>query len=206
MDSDSVNLGSNPGSPATSFLTYQGFSTADKAAKAEQATYACRTKTGTVKVSSLSDENPPLIYFASAIDRVRFPIKIGRTTYRGLLNRLQSLQTGQPYKLEFMFVGRGEPSTEKYLHREFAAIRLKGEWFKRTRELEQFIAELVSAYPDWRSEVSLPASLAPYEEPWRAVARENQAWAVADNLSRAWNYPPTRDGKPAPGLEPLPSK
>lgn len=134
-------------------------------------------------------DNQPLIYFASAIERVRFPIKIGRSTYRGLCARLRSLQTGQPYELNFMFVGGGAPTVEKGLHREFASIRLRGEWFKRTKDLEQFITQLAMSHPDWRSEAGLPSLPLPYEEPWRAVARQNQEWAIAENAERAKLYP-----------------
>lgn len=109
---------------------------------------------------------------------------------RGLRNRLQSLQTGQPYELDSMFVGGGAPTVEKELHREFAAIRLKGEWFKRTRDLERFIADLVAGYPDWRADAGLPLHPPPFEENWRIIARQNQEWAIANNLERAKLYPP----------------
>lgn len=92
----------------------------------------------------------PLIYFVSAEAKTRFPIKIGRTTTKAAHKRIASLQTGMPYKLEYIMVCQAAPELEGAVHRAFADIRLKGEWFKRTRDLTDFIAGLEEHDPDWR--------------------------------------------------------
>lgn len=93
----------------------------------------------------------PLVYFISARDRPRFPIKIGRSTSQSILRRMDSLQTSVPYDLEFMFVAHADGSTETRIHRAFAELRLHGEWFRRARLLTDFIEDLQSDDPNWRS-------------------------------------------------------
>lgn len=97
----------------------------------------------------------PLIYFISADARVRFPVKIGRSTSKAIRGRLSSLQTGMPYKLDYMVVCEAPPEVEQQVHRAFAHLRLEGEWFKRSRDLTGFIEQLVEADPDWR-ELTMP--------------------------------------------------
>lgn len=97
----------------------------------------------------------PLVYFVSAPDKVRFPIKIGRSTTNAIHGRLGTLQTGMPYKLHFMLVVEADPAFETQVHRALADIRLEGEWFKRTTKLLDFISALEAEEPDWR-ELLLP--------------------------------------------------
>lgn len=57
-------------------------------------------------------------------------IKIGVTN--DIESRVKSIQTGNPDKVEILFVEeRLNPTkAERYLHRCFAKNRLEGEWFK----------------------------------------------------------------------------
>lgn len=107
----------------------------------------------------------PLIYFISADARVRFPVKIGRSTTKAIRGRLSSLQTGMPYKLDYMVVCEAPPEVEQQVHREFAHLRLEGEWFKRSRDLTEFIGQLVDADPDWRGLTTPRMVFAPGHEP-----------------------------------------
>ena len=74
------------------------------------------------------------VYFVTA-QEADFPIKIGFSQRaQNLAARLEGIQNGCPYKLSVAAI----PCTyqdESALHRKFAAIRMCGEWFKRTPEL-----------------------------------------------------------------------
>lgn len=79
-----------------------------------------------------------LIYFVRAGDRGL--IKIGRTDR--LERRLSQLQNGNHLELRLLGYAHGDTAEEKSLHRRFAAGRIRGEWFRPTRELLRFIAKL----------------------------------------------------------------
>lgn len=83
---------------------------------------------------------PPCVYF------IRFgksgPIKIGQTNHdpRG---RLRSIQVHCPERLHILgiIVNPPEEWSEGALHRMFAPLRIAGEWFDSSVELEEFIAQ-----------------------------------------------------------------
>lgn len=56
--------------------------------------------------------------------------------------RLAYIQIGCPSDLELAGVEPGEEAREKALHQQFAAYRVRGEWFSETAELAQYIATL----------------------------------------------------------------
>lgn len=74
-----------------------------------------------------------LIYFAGYGDYV----KIGFTT--DLAQRLSELQTGAPEKLKIILAIPGTLRDEAAAHRRFARSRLKGEWFRRSGAIEEWI-------------------------------------------------------------------
>jgi hypothetical protein len=78
-----------------------------------------------------------VVYFlaAGAADIV----KIGFTT--NLDGRIRSLKTGSPTDVEVLLAITGTMTTERELHKRFAADRLRGEWFRRSAPIEAFIAE-----------------------------------------------------------------
>lgn len=61
-------------------------------------------------------------------------------------NRLKELQTGYPDTLIILLMMPGSESTESTLHREFAASRLKGEWFRPDEYLLERIKEFKERY------------------------------------------------------------
>lgn len=64
------------------------------------------------------------------------PIKIGYVdSFTGLRERLRGLQTACPYELTLLATKAGSKADERDLHIRFAKKRLRGEWFKRHREL-----------------------------------------------------------------------
>ena len=84
-----------------------------------------------------STEKPSLrVYFIQAGENG--PIKIGRST--NPMKRLLSLQTGasEPLRLLATIPTVG-PQLEAELHREFAHLRLYGEWFSPETDLMDFI-------------------------------------------------------------------
>lgn len=81
----------------------------------------------------------PTVYF------IRFgesgPIKIGKT-YKTPAHRLSMLQSGSPVPLHLMasIPAPAHGFTEEDLHRKFAHLWIRGEWFEPTGELTDFIA------------------------------------------------------------------
>jgi len=83
------------------------------------------------------------VYFISA-KAVGFPIKIGISKDRHL--RFMSLQTALPYDIDLLaLMPTTDPIMERRLHRQFKHLRLRGEWFERTPELEQYIEMICEA-------------------------------------------------------------
>lgn len=60
--------------------------------------------------------------------------KIGRSN--SILNRIDSMRTGNPYEIELLFFARTDKDleVEKMLHNKFEAKRVRGEWFKLSNE------------------------------------------------------------------------
>lgn len=64
-------------------------------------------------------------------------IKIG--TSIDVSGRVDSLQTANPKELKVKAILNGSFQTEKGLHELFSHIRVRGEWFKWTDEMQYFI-------------------------------------------------------------------
>ncbi len=80
-----------------------------------------------------------VVYFIQCDNSDAF-IKIGRTESRQC--RMQTLQTGCPYKLILLATVPGSNTLEHQLHVRFASSHLHGEWFSPTPELLAYIASL----------------------------------------------------------------
>lgn len=87
-------------------------------------------------------EGPDFVYFIQAIDGG--PIKIGKAALPR--TRLRTLQTAHHQELRLIGYVRGGGAVEQIILREFAAIRIRGEWFKPTRRLLRFINDLLDKY------------------------------------------------------------
>lgn len=79
-------------------------------------------------------------YFVQAVDGG--PIKIGKSSGVGLATRLRGLQCGNPRELRFTRILRGD--VENFLHSEFAADRIRGEWFRPS----EWLCEIAHAIPE----------------------------------------------------------
>lgn len=78
----------------------------------------------------------PVVYFIQSGDAG--PIKIGFTSGCPL-DRMANLQTGCPDELRLVAHARGTADDERELHKRFAHLRLRGEWFQAKPELVEFI-------------------------------------------------------------------
>jgi hypothetical protein len=79
-----------------------------------------------------------VIYFIQA--GKRGSIKIGHTNQPVAL-RMADLQTACPAQLHLLLVVYGSEQTEKQLHRKFARLHRRGEWFYPGRRLLRYLAD-----------------------------------------------------------------
>lgn len=91
---------------------------------------------------------PGVVYFATC-DVPLYPIKIGFAV--NLRERIQDLQVAMPWRLKVLGIKRGDPDTERALHRQFASLRLLGEWFARGPDLLDHIKTLDRSTRIWPS-------------------------------------------------------
>lgn len=77
-----------------------------------------------------------MIYFIQAGNGG--PIKIGYT-YSALGQRISAIQTSCPFKIKLIGICTGDKFKENYLHRIFGHHNIRGEWFRPTREILDFI-------------------------------------------------------------------
>jgi hypothetical protein len=78
-------------------------------------------------------ENEGFVYFVECDDF----IKIGYT--ESVEDRVRALATATPYPLTVLATINGSQNTESCLHSRFADARHKGEWFRKTPELLDYI-------------------------------------------------------------------
>lgn len=77
-----------------------------------------------------------MIYFIQSCCPNGF-IKIGRA--RDIPQRLGKLQNGTPYELKVLRVLAGGITEERFLHRDFADARERGEWYRPTEKVLRYI-------------------------------------------------------------------
>jgi len=87
-------------------------------------------------VEDFPEKENPTVYIVSGVSAEFF--KIGFTN--SIRDRLRSLQTATPELLHLHLAIPGSPDKERELHRQFAAHRAQGEWFRRCEPILQFIA------------------------------------------------------------------
>lgn len=85
----------------------------------------------------LSRSKVGLVYFAAAGDEV---VKIGVAS--DPLVRLRELQSGNHLEIQLLATVKGGRVAERAYHERFARDHIRGEWFKRTPEIEAEIARL----------------------------------------------------------------
>lgn len=73
-------------------------------------------------------------------------IKIGFTR-RGAAERIRTLQTTAPQRLELVRAFPGTVEDERALHARFAAYREQGEWFRREGEVAEWLTSPLPVHP-----------------------------------------------------------
>jgi hypothetical protein len=86
----------------------------------------------------------PVIYFIS-YENDPTKVKIGYTTNLG--SRLRSYRTGSPHEIQVQHVRSGSREAEQALHRKFANDHIKGEWFKRSVAILEYMSEAAPDVP-----------------------------------------------------------
>jgi len=79
-----------------------------------------------------------MIYFIQA--GKNGPIKIGQTN-NGIEERIAQLQTGCPYELRLLWCYNGDGYTEQVVHDLFKHERIRGEWFRPSPSILEFIRD-----------------------------------------------------------------
>lgn len=74
------------------------------------------------------------------------PIKIGCA--RDVRARLSQLQTSSPYDLWLIGYVPGGEKLERELHKKYAHLHLRGEWFRATEDLERDLYFMVYDYEE----------------------------------------------------------
>lgn len=81
------------------------------------------------------------VYFITA-EKENFPIKIGISESHKL--RFGAMQVSLPYLIKVLAIlPTKDPMFERRLHQRFQHLRLRGEWFEQTPEINSYIAELL---------------------------------------------------------------
>ena len=80
-----------------------------------------------------------MIYFITQGDEY---VKIGYCS-KNPTNRLSCLQVGNPAALELRAVMGGHLGTEAMLHERFKRYHIRGEWFRLSDEIRQYVQQLV---------------------------------------------------------------
>jgi len=84
------------------------------------------------------ETHPPVVYFVGVVERF---VKIGYS--RAFSKRLECLQTACPFELQVLaFISGATQKHERKLHRKFAHLLMRGEWFSWGDDLASFISEI----------------------------------------------------------------
>lgn len=74
------------------------------------------------------------VYFVQCMAEDR-PVEIGTAMRDGVGYRMADLQVGNPFELRLLGTMPGGYAKEAELHRRFAHLRIRGEWFRSEPEL-----------------------------------------------------------------------
>jgi hypothetical protein len=96
--------------------------------------YATERRVSRREARRLQRESQGLVYIAGAGPNT---VKIGFTT--NMRVRLKGLATGSPAEIEVLAVFPGTTADERELHQRFAKDHLRGEWFRLSAEIAEFI-------------------------------------------------------------------
>lgn len=72
-------------------------------------------------------------------------VKIGYTQ-NSIQQRFNTIQANSPYKMEVFGIVEGMKNIEKYIHNKFNFLHIRGEWFRISQELLQWIDKPILPY------------------------------------------------------------
>lgn len=111
-------------------------------------------------------------------------VKIGKTTLGQLKGRIQQLQTGSPALLRLMGVFPSHnPHQEGILHSRFSPYHVRGEWFRVSQEIKDFVKNECLA--DWSPEAANHQNISTMLTPEQFRARRLLAGHKQESLARA---------------------
>ena len=110
-------------------------------------------------------------------------VKIGTAAHPE--DRVRALDTGSPFPLVLMRVIDGSDAVERWLHRHFAAHRLKGEWFNFVPEMLTIEPPVLVEAASWR-DWSLIEQLA---EAAGIHVETRRQWLKRGRVAYRWHLP-----------------
>lgn len=78
-------------------------------------------------------------------------VKIGRSTVRGVVDRVAALQTGSPVALSLVHSVPAPEWVETHLHERFKAHHVRGEWFRDVPEIRAWFNECAPLLEEQRA-------------------------------------------------------
>ena len=90
---------------------------------------------------------PVEVYFITC-EAPEFPIKIGIAS--NVERRIRGLQNALPFTVVLLKSMPGSRLDEQHIHNRFKHLRIRGEWFRRSQELFDFINETGDKYEGWK--------------------------------------------------------
>lgn len=99
-----------------------------------------------IPIEPLQEGNVYRIYFLASPTHVKIGITAGHVK-----KRMRAIRQNHYEKLEVLAVIPDVPRTlEKELHRKFSTFKVKGEWFTRSQEIEDFIQLVREGLGHWK--------------------------------------------------------
>lgn len=104
-----------------------------------------------------------MIYFihAEAVNAVKIGVA------GDVRRRLCKMQSDSPCELTVLCTLEGGEDEERELHRQFRALRLRGEWFTYGETIREYVSQFPASDVTvrWRGGAKVPAYVAPYRPP-----------------------------------------
>lgn len=107
-------------------------------------------------------------------------IKIG--TSRNPWERLAALTVASPGKMTILAVMDGDRLVERALHKQFAPLRVSGEWFRDEPDLLSFIDKAKAEHPQHRREEALRPEKRSAESELAAILSDKPHWLLEMEL------------------------
>jgi hypothetical protein len=117
-----------------------------------------------------------MIYFIKCHCSIGY-IKIGYTS--GGTARVNGLQTATPYQVTLLKIIRGDQTAERAMHRRFAHLHERGEWFRPGPDLVEYVSGL-------ENETEPPATAEDREKMAMRLAMRVGEMKLRDSIRDNW--------------------